>query len=86
MDEMTCPQCQEVMRTHQLGDLQVARCTGCSGVFLDRAELGILSEAESDWHRSAATPTEPVPRITAGMDAPPPGRPRARSFVETLFG
>lgn len=73
------------MRTHQLGEVQVTRCAGCSGVFLDRAEMGLLSEAENDWHRGAHAHTEPIPRVTAGMTAPPPAKQRARSFVETLF-
>jgi uncharacterized protein len=86
MEDMTCPKCSGVMSTHQLGELEVARCSSCSGVFLDRAELGLLSEAENDWHRGATSHTEPLPRITTGMSAPPPSRPRARSFIETLFG
>jgi hypothetical protein len=73
------------MKVHQLGEVQVARCSECSGIFLDRAELGLLSEAENDWHRGSTPHTEPLPRITTDMVAPPPGRPRARSFLETLF-
>lgn len=70
-----------------VGDASLDRCTSCSGVFLDRADLGRLVEAENDWHRNAgAHHTEPLPRITADMTAPPPSRPRARSFIETLFG
>jgi Zn-finger nucleic acid-binding protein len=86
MDEMTCPKCQETMKVHRLGELDVARCSACSGIFLDRADLGLLTEAENDWHRGSSPHTEPLPRITADMTAPPPTRPRARSFVETLFG
>jgi Zn-finger nucleic acid-binding protein len=86
MDEMSCPKCQATMRQHRLGELEVARCTSCSGIFLDRSEVGLLAEAENDWHRGAAPHTEPLPRITADMTVPPPSRPRARSFVETLFG
>jgi hypothetical protein len=74
------------MKLHRLGELEVARCADCSGIFLERAELGLLTEAENDWHRGASPHTEPVPRITADMTSPPPTRPRARSFVETLFG
>lgn len=86
MGEMSCPKCDGTMKTHRLGELEVSRCSSCSGVFLDRAELGLLSEAENDWHRGSAPHTEPLPRITADMTAPPPSRPRARSFIETLFG
>ena len=83
---MTCPKCGGTMQEHALGELQVTRCAGCSGVFLDRAELGMLCEAEIDWHRGSSSQTSPLPRVTADMAAPPPSRPRARSFIETLFG
>jgi uncharacterized protein len=87
MDEMTCPKCSGTMRTRQQGELRVTRCDGCSGVFLDRVDLGSLTEAENDWHRGTTTwHTEPLPRITPGMNAPPRSKPRARSFIETLFG
>ncbi len=86
MDEMTCPKCAGQMIKHPFGELEVARCASCAGIFLDRAELGMLSEAENDWHRGSFSHTEPVPRIAPGMPAPPPSRPRARSFIETLFG
>jgi Zn-finger nucleic acid-binding protein len=86
MDEMTCPKCQSAMVTRSLGDVSVAECGSCHGVFLDRAELGNLTEAENDWHLHSGHKTEPIPRITTDMTAPPPGRPTARSYIETLFG
>lgn len=86
MKEMTCPKCSGTMRNHQHGEVEVYRCSECSGVFLERADLGALSEAENDWHRGAGPHTEPLPRITPDMTAPPPSRPKARSYVETLFG
>ena len=86
MDEMTCPKCGGTMLRRQLREVVLARCSACSGIFLDRADLAVLSEAENDWHRESGPHTEPLPRITADMVAPPPqGRPRANSFVETLF-
>jgi Zn-finger nucleic acid-binding protein len=86
MDEMTCPQCEGTMRAHRLIDAEVARCTSCHGIFLARADLGALSEAETEWHRGTGPHTEPLPRITADMAPPPPAqRPRASSFIETLF-
>lgn len=85
MDEMSCPKCGGVMAARQLRDLEIARCSSCGGVFLDRADLSLLSELESDWHRGSGHHTEPLPRITADMVAPPPARPRANSFIETLF-
>jgi uncharacterized protein len=85
MDEMTCPKCQGTMASRQVGDATVASCSSCNGIFLEKADVGALSEAENDWHLSSGPRTEPLPRITADMAPPPPGRPRARSFVESLF-
>ena len=86
MDEMNCPKCGSTMESRRLGNADVARCTSCDGIFLERADLGNLVEAENDWHAGAGTyHTEPLPRITAAMTAPPPSRPKARAFIETLF-
>jgi hypothetical protein len=74
------------MTVQTLGDVSVSRCSSCSGIFLDRADLGSLVEAENDWHVQSGPTTEPLPRITADMTAPPPSRPRARAYIETLFG
>ena len=68
-----------------LGEGAVSACPEGHGVFLARADLGALSEAESDWHRHAGQHTAPMPRITADMTAPPAGRPAPRAWVETLF-
>jgi hypothetical protein len=73
------------MDQRTLGDVTVARCSSCGGVFLERADLGSLIEAENDWHVSSGPHTEPLPRITADMTAPPPSRPRSRAYIETLF-
>lgn len=73
------------MESRPLGDGEVSQCPEGHGVFLSRADLGSLVEAELDWHRHAGQHTTPMPRITADMTAPPSGRPSARSWVETLF-
>jgi Zn-finger nucleic acid-binding protein len=73
------------MEHRDLGTVPITRCSSCGGVFLDRADLGSLVEAENDWHHNAGHHTEPLPRITADMTAPPPSRPRARSYIDTLF-
>lgn len=87
MDEMTCPQCQSPMHDRAVGDVTVHQCSACNGIFLARADLGALTEAESDWHRHDSGPTtQPMPRITSDMTAPPPSKPSARSYLETLFG
>jgi Zn-finger nucleic acid-binding protein len=86
-DSMTCPQCGTEMAERYLGDVTVRQCSSCQGVFLERAELANLVEAENDWHRDTGGPlTQPLPRITADMTAPPPSRPTARAYIETLFG
>jgi Zn-finger nucleic acid-binding protein len=74
------------MAERHLGDVTVQQCSSCQGVFLDRAELANLVEAENDWHRDSGPLTQPLPRITADMTAPPPSRPTARAYIETLFG
>ncbi len=68
------------------GDAEVFRCPDGHGVFLSRADLGALSESESDWHRHTAQHTAPMPKITADMvEAPPSSSTPARAWVETLF-
>lgn len=68
-----------------LGEGEVSQCPKGHGVFLARADLGALIEAEGDWHRHAGQHTAPMPRITADMVAPPASKPAARAWVETLF-
>ncbi|QNN52719.1 zf-TFIIB domain-containing protein [Nocardioides mesophilus] len=86
MDEMTCPQCQSQMSPRPVGDVSVHQCGSCHGIFLERADLGVLIEAENDYHRDSGPKTQPLPRITADMVAPPPKAPVSRSYIETLFG
>lgn len=85
MDALTCPRCNSEMVSRILGTGQVSQCPDGHGVFLERAELGNLIEAESDWHRNASQHTAPLPRITPDMTAPPTSRVPARAWVETLF-
>ncbi len=84
----TCPRCSTEMSTRVLGrDAEVNVCPQGHGVFLSRADLGALVEAENDWHKHAGQHTAPMPRITADMlEAPAPsGSAPARAWVETLF-
>ncbi len=83
---MTCPRCGNEMVERAVGATQVSQCPEGHGVFLDRADLGTLAEAETDWHRNSAQHTTPLPRITPDMVAPPAAAKRARAWVETLFG
>ena len=85
MDPLSCPVCDAEMDARPLGDGEVNSCPAGHGVFLRRADLGSLVESESDWHRHAGQHTQPMPRITADMTAPPVGKPPARAWVETLF-
>jgi uncharacterized protein len=87
MDEMTCPLCHAEMSPRYLGDVTVHQCPSCQGIFLERAELGHLIEAENDWHRDRLSPpTQPIPRVTADMEIPPPPPATAQAYVEALFG
>jgi Zn-finger nucleic acid-binding protein len=74
------------MAERMLGQAPVFQCPDGHGVFLDRADLGALVEAESDWHRNASQHTAPLPRITPDMTAPPAAAKRSRAWVESLFG
>ncbi|NPD06202.1 zf-TFIIB domain-containing protein [Nocardioides sp. zg-1308] len=85
MESMTCPRCGVEMQERDLGQAAVRQCPEGHGVFLDRADLGLLVEAETDWHRNAGQHTAPMPRITADMTAPPAAGKVSRAWVETLF-
>ena len=89
METMTCPVCGTEMVTRSLdpslGEAGVHQCPSGHGVFLARADLGDLIEAESDWHRHAGQHTAPMPRITADMTSPPVSKAPPRAWVETLF-
>ena len=86
MESMSCPRCGNQMVERTVGTASVSQCPDGDGVFLDRADLGTLVEAETDWHRTSAQHTAPLPKITPDMTAPPVAAPRARAWVESLFG
>jgi Zn-finger nucleic acid-binding protein len=87
MAQMSCPKCGSEMTMRHVGTVEVHRCTSCDGIFLERAELANLTEAETDWYRDSGPSTQPIPRITADMAAPPAAKAAAvRSYVELLFG
>lgn len=46
---LTCPKCQESMRTYERNGVNVDQCTSCKGIFLDRGELEALINAESGY-------------------------------------
>jgi len=82
---MTCPQCQGTMTERRYGHAVVRRCDSCDGLFLSRADLGALIEAENDWHAHQSANTAALPRITADMTSAPVSQEPSRAFVETLF-
>lgn len=84
MDALTCPRCGVEMRARRTGSAVVHECPERHGVFLSRADLGSLVEAENDWHRLSVHDTAQLPRITSDMTAPP-SMPRPRAWVETIF-
>lgn len=86
MAEMTCPGCGSQLHERQVGNVVVQQCGGCRGIFLARAELGELVEAENDHHHDSAPTTQPLPRISADMATPPPSASRSRAYIESLFG
>ena len=45
---MTCPQCENEMKQYQRAGVTVAQCVACEGVFLRRADLGLMIEQEND--------------------------------------
>ena len=44
---INCPRCGSEMNEVTVDHVNVDRCTGCGGVFLDKGELEILTHAES---------------------------------------
>ncbi len=86
---MTCPKCAAPMDSGQRGGVTVAKCTSCEGIFLERADRADLIDHETEWHASrSAFSTQPLPRITSDMAAPPASAPSAahRSYIDALFG
>jgi uncharacterized protein len=47
MGELTCPKCHGAMRSYERVGVTVDQCSECRGIFLDRAELERLLDAES---------------------------------------
>ncbi|KRF17204.1 hypothetical protein ASG90_07805 [Nocardioides sp. Soil797] len=86
MDSLKCPKCQADMVSRDLGRMSVDKCPEGHGVFLSRADLAEMIDAENDFHRDGGGfHTAPLPRITADMTTPPPATPKAPAWVATLF-
>lgn len=85
-ESLNCPRCSTEMVERDLGTMTVNQCPAGHGVFLARADLAAMIDAENNWHREdRGYHTAPLPRITPGMTAPPPAPPRAPAFIATLF-
>jgi Zn-finger nucleic acid-binding protein len=77
------------MSSKRRGNVDIAQCSSCSGLFLPRSALAELAESENSWHEShQGHHTQPLPRITEEMTAPPsrPQSTASRSYLDTLFG
>jgi len=83
--DLPCPVCGTTMESRPLGDGEVRSCPSGHGVFLRRADLGALVQAEQDWHRHTGQHTMPMPRITPDMTPPKISKTQAQAWVETLF-
>lgn len=87
---MACPQCQGEMSEFHRAGATVTQCDGCEGIFLARADLGLLVEEENAWHESkSGYHTQQLPRISPTTVTPPtvPAQPaKTRAFVDVLFG
>jgi uncharacterized protein len=85
METLNCPKCGTEMTLRMRAYSEVHQCPEGHGVFLERADLGTLIEAETDWHARSVQDTAQLPRITGDMTAPPVAPKRARAWIETLF-
>jgi Zn-finger nucleic acid-binding protein len=86
METLSCPKCGAEMVRRARGLTFANQCPDGHGVFLERADLGSLIEAETDWHSRTVHDTATLPRITGDMTTPPIPSKQARAWVETLFG
>ncbi|UPK73019.1 zf-TFIIB domain-containing protein [Nocardioidaceae bacterium SCSIO 66511] len=88
MASMMCPKCQGQLSEFHRAGATISQCDNCEGIFLDRADLGLLIEEENAWHEAnSGYHTQPLPKITPTMTAPPKSsKAKSRAFIDTLFG
>lgn len=68
---LTCPKCQETMRTYERNGVHVDQCNGCKGIFLNRGELEALINAEASYSAgSTALPTMGQPNYQQNYQQP----------------
>ncbi len=81
------PRCGAEMQERALGAATVAQCPDGHGVFLSRADLGVLVEARDGLARPSRSAHGPDAADHRGHDRRPPSTGKqSRAWVETLFG
>ena len=76
------------MTPKRRGNVDVPQCSSCQGIFVPRASLAELAESEKSWHDAhQGHHTQPLPRISESMTAPPAPAASSvsRSYLDTLF-
>ena len=68
--QMQCPKCRGVMRTHNRSNIHIEQCDNCRGIFLDYGELETLTQLQRQWVQQM-----PPPPQTYGQGMPPWGAP-----------
>lgn len=84
---IVCPKCLAQMLPVKRFGVEIDQCTGCGGIFLDRGELEVLSQAEANYYTVSQQPM-PAQRYEASqqyMPAPQQYPPRG-GFLGGLFG
>jgi len=47
---LRCPKCAALLEATLMGPVEIDRCVGCGGIFLDRGELDAITWAERTRH------------------------------------
>jgi Zn-finger nucleic acid-binding protein len=55
---LQCPKCSGNWDTHERNGVVIEECGGCQGVFLDRGELELLIDAESEYLAKIDPPSD----------------------------
>lgn len=67
---LVCPRCGSEMTTYSRSGIEIDRCTGCRGVFLDRGELEQLIDAETAYYQQQQSATPPAAAYPSPNYAP----------------
>lgn len=77
---IVCPKCLAQMLPVNRFGVEIDQCTGCSGIFLDRGELEVLSQAEANFYSAGQQP------MPAQQYVAPQQYPQRPGFLGGLFG